>query len=281
LCREIARAEHALTAPIEATTEWLQRTQRLVTDAEQKLGDLGPLLEAHERRLIADFSTLTGAFRADITADAHHDLNRRLTRRTEVFGPRLRRAAFAEAQEVARAAVTTWLPRARQQSDEQFAECMRRFIDSALSAWREVKASGLADLQELPDLPDIAATLAAPSRFRFNEQLTIAQPASPLRYAADSILGAAGLRRLIIADAHRFLDWLLELNAGRVESDLTERVREARIALDRALRSTLIATRNRTRVWLEHAKKVRDAGAPAVESELARLVSLKQTIASV
>jgi predicted GTPase len=278
LCREIARTEHALTAPIEASTERLTRLHALLTEAERKLEDLAPVLEAQERRLKTDFGETARTFRAEITAKAHNELRQRVTNNDHVFGPRLRRAAFADAQDVARETVANWLPRARQRADELFNQSMQRFADSALSTWRAVKDSGVADLGELPDVDEIVASVAVKSRFRFNEQITIAQPASPLRYGADVILGVVGLSRFIVADAHRFLDWLLALNVGRVESDLIERVREGRTALEHSLRSMLVATRGRAEAWREHAKRIRDTGAAAVESELARLENLKREV---
>jgi predicted GTPase len=281
LCLQIARAEHALTAPIEVSEERLTLLRQLVAEAERQLEDLGAMLEAQERRLIAEVGEASQSFRSEITATAHERLSSRLAKEYTAFGPRLRRAAFGAAQEIARELMTGWLPRARRLAEEVFSESMRRYADSAMATWRNVKASGTTDFRELPDLEEIVASISVPSRFRFNEQITIAQPASPLRYLADATIGVLGIRRVIIAEAHRFLDWLLELNAARVESDQIERVREGRATLERSLRAMLIATRDRAEAWSSHARVVRDQGAAAVDQELARLAWLKKAVEAV
>jgi hypothetical protein len=87
-----------------------------------------------------------------------------------------------------------------------------------------------------------------------------------------------GLRRVILGDAHRFVDWLLELNLGRVESDMRERVRDGRRALEVALRSALHSTLTHAESALERVKAIRDRGSAAVATELSRLRELRGEI---
>ena len=156
---------------------------------------------------------------------------------------------------------------------------MQRFATLATEHWRALRECDVEELRGLTDPAEIAASFVPESRFRFNEQITVAQPVSPLRFGADIMLGAVGLRRVILGDAHRFLDWLLELNAGRVESDMRERVRDGQQALERALRTALRATVTQAEAALGRVKAIRDLGASAVASELARLRDLRRDIA--
>jgi hypothetical protein len=128
---------------------------------------------------------------------------------------------------------------------------------------------------------DTATEFGQESSFHFSEQISIAQPASPLRFIADTVLAAVGLRRLIVADAHRFLDWLLDVNVGRAESDLIERLRVGRQRLQTELARALAAVRSSAQLSLERGVRAREAGMTAVERELARISGARAQLAAI
>jgi predicted GTPase len=278
LIDEIVRMEWSLTAPLDASEEHIARLRSVIANAERTLDDLSAALSAQAAKLEHHFDERTRTFLQSAKAAAHPQLEERLRSRAEVFGPRLRRQAMADAQLVAARIAEEWLSLSEREGARRYESTMLRFAALAAEHWRGLRQSDVDALRELPDAEEIAATFVTTSQFRFNEQITVAQPVSPLRYGADIMLGAVGLRRVILADAHRFLDWLLELNVGRVESDMRERVRDGRKALEDSLRAALYATLRQAEVALERVKTIRDRGATAVAAELTRLRELRGEI---
>jgi Xaa-Pro aminopeptidase len=116
------------------------------------------------------------------------------------------------------------------------------------------------------------------SEFTFLESIDVAQPASPVRWLADLILGLVGARRVIKNDARRFLIRLLEYNSTRVQSDILNLVQESRARLETEIRKLLHEVSRIAEQALVRAKKVREEGAPAVEAELQRLDCLEREV---
>jgi hypothetical protein len=106
----------------------------------------------------------------------------------------------------------------------------------------------------------------------------VAQPASPLRWLADLILCLVGLRRIITNDAREFLRRLLETNGSRVQSDILNRVQESRGKLEAEIRELLHEVSRIAEQALARAKKVRQEGAPAVQSALQQLDCLEDEV---
>jgi hypothetical protein len=281
LSEGVARAERALTVPLEVNRQRVAQLIGAVEHARRMLADISPVLAAHEIRLAQTARETADAFRREIAPGAHDKLRHRLAGRKRLFGPRFRREAMADAQHIARGWIGEWVPHARRNAEVIFRESMQRFADAVAETWRAIQMSGDGCLSDLPDIEEIVARGTVESRYRFNEQITIAQPASPIRYVADAALAALGLSRFIVADAHRFLDWLLEVNVGRAESDLLDTVRGGRVQLERALRAKLTAALQRGETAVERANDIRRAGGAAVETELVRLVSLRTELGRV
>jgi hypothetical protein len=271
---EIARTVTALTEPADVVDTEIARLTGLISDAERRLDELSPILAAHERTFTNAFAERASAFRRIETPNAHATLAGRL-RQLPRFGPRARRVAMSQAQDVAAGAIATWRPVAEHEAATILEQSMRRFGEASEVFWRAIRECGIAELRSLPELEDIGAMIGGASRFRFNEQISTAQPASPLRYVADAALSVVGHRGTITADAHRFLEWLLELNVGRVESDLAERVRQGRHDLERSLRAAIASVRDRIATALIETKRIRQEGAAAVERELDRIAAIR------
>lgn len=116
------------------------------------------------------------------------------------------------------------------------------------------------------------------SRFRFEELINIAQPASPVRYVADVVLGLVGARSVIGRHATEFLEYLLEMNSSRVQSDLMDRVEESQGQLEAEIRKLLHAITRIATVALEHAREARSRGTTTVEENLQRIDAAENEI---
>jgi len=112
--------------------------------------------------------------------------------------------------------------------------------------------------------PWILNKVFAPRVFFFHDMIT-AQPASPLLYGFDTIMGALHIRQWFRKDADKLLQQLLDTNASRVQGDVEQRVVESRLRLESDVRKLL----REVRASAEHAlSKVREpvvAGTNAVQ----------------
>jgi polyhydroxyalkanoate synthesis regulator phasin len=109
--------------------------------------------------------------------------------------------------------------------------------------------------------------------------IDIAQPASPLRWLADVVLGLVGARGVIVGDGREFLSWLLEVNCTRVQNDVLNRVQESRGRLETEIRKLLHEVNRIAVEALTHAREARSSGAAAVEAAIARLDRLEREVA--
>lgn len=280
LLGEVTTRRRLLTDPIESARERVQRFRDTVALAERHLADLAPLLNAEGERLATQFAAAAESFKERQRHDAHKGLDDRLDRIRSWHGPSVRRHSFAAAQDVAREIASDWIATARRELETLFPTGMRRFADAALDLWRSLRIVDTADdwLPELPTGAELALRLGSESAFVFNEQITRAQPASPLRFTADLALGVLGFRRVIVKDAHAFLDWLIDLNVSRAQSDLLERIQRSRAELERLLRATLTEALRRATESLERAEDLRRQGAAAVAGELRQLSEAQQSL---
>jgi GTP-binding protein EngB required for normal cell division len=271
LAEAIAAMERTLAAPLAESEERIARLQTIVEDGQHKLADLSAALSMQEGEVATRLGDRARSFLAASSLDAHRRLDEHLRTHMTHFGPRLRRLAMADAQEITYEAVIAWRSVAERDAKETYEQAMQRFANSASTLWESLRKSGIVELRSLPDIQAITAAYAEQSQFRFNEQIAVARPASPLRYAADTALVWLGLRGVIARDAHRFLDWLLELNVGRVESDLVARAHEGRRVLERRLRTLLASTHESAKALLERTRFLHEQGAVAVRAESDRL----------
>jgi hypothetical protein len=145
---------------------------------------------------------------------------------------------------------------------------------------KKLATAGIPELARLPHALDPNAGFKARSEFRFREFIEIAEPAPPLQWLADLVLGSFGGRRLIERVARRFLDYLFEVNSSRVQSDVLNRVQESRGQLGAEIRKPLHEVSRIAEQALMNARRVRDEGAPAVERALAHLDSVEREIGS-
>jgi hypothetical protein len=116
------------------------------------------------------------------------------------------------------------------------------------------------------------------SRFFFHDMITIAQPASPLLYSIDCLMGALYIRRWVQKDAANFLEHLLDINASRVQGDVEQRVVESRLHLESDVRKLLREVSTSAEQAVSKARELMAAGANAVQNELEHLRKLQEEL---
>ena len=273
----IAEERGALERPIEESARRLDELDAAIADGERAIADLDPLFTAEQRRLSRAFAADRAAFLAETRPQARAALDARLARLTGRHGPALRRGVLAAAQEIAREVIRPWLDAQQARAATAYAGAVERFVRSGESLLDRLAQAGVPALAHVSTEATVLQSLAPSEAFRFKDVIRVAQPASPLRYGADLILGLAGARAFR-GDAIRFLDWLLEMNSARVQSDVEERVAESRRQLERHLRARLAEAAARARAVFDRARAARAEGAAAVEAETTRLAGLEMEI---
>jgi hypothetical protein len=278
LLSQLDEARGMLIRPIQESERRTVALGRTLTDAERALDDLGPLFTAEQERLSRRFAARRAAFVAWVRPLAGAELAHAVRPVPGRWGPSLRRVAMGLAQEAAKRYVLPWLDSEQQEAEHAYRKAAERFVTLTQEFLQRLGSREMPEMAQWPDSLDLAAGFVIRSRFYFNDLIRLARPASPLRFALDALLGMVGLTQPILADAERFLDWLLEMNSTRVESDLNERVLESRRRLEAAVRMRLhdcLVSADRA---LARARSTRAAGAPAVQQELTRITRLEEQV---
>ena len=143
---------------------------------------------------------------------------------------------------------------------------------------KKLSESGLPDLARVPNALDTEEGFRVPSRFTFENLLHVSLPASPLRYLADVFLGALRAFSVIERQARQFLDYLVEINSTRVQSDVVNRVQESRGQLEVQIRKLLHEVNRIAERALDRARTIKAEGTVAVEAAMSRLDAIEGAI---
>jgi GTP-binding protein EngB required for normal cell division len=274
----IAEEREALQRPIEQSERRIAVMKQTIADAERSMRELGYLFMAEQRHLSDKFVDRHKAFIARVLPQAGEELNVALQARAHGFGPSYRRRAFHEAQQVARRHIAPWLKPEQEEAEKEYRCVALRFVEMANEFLKKLTNAGVPELARMPHAPDPEGGFRVRSKFTFMDFIGIAQPASPLRWLADLILGLAGGGNIIASDAREFLTKLLETNSIRVQSDILDRVQESRGQLETEIRKLLHEVSRIAEQALARARKVREEGGPAVQAALQRLASVEQEV---
>ncbi len=274
----VAEERRALLQPIEESERRIAAMRETLSDAERSMRDLGYLFMAEQQRLHDMFLDRRKRFLDNTRPAAHAELQEWLRSASRHGGPSFRRVLFQQAQEIARAAVLPWLKTEQEHAERIYREATGRFVELANQFLQRLADTGVPELARMPHALDADRGLRGRSRFQFYDFITVAQPASPLRLAADAILGVLGIYGPIEREGDEFLGRLLEANSSRVQSDLDDRVLESRRGLETDIRVLLREVSAAASRALEHAKTARAAGSAAVEAALARLAQLEREV---
>jgi predicted GTPase len=278
LRRCVEERTRALTEPLENSEQRIASLRQTVSQAEQSLRDLGALFYAEQMRLSNTLLARRKQFLREISPTAVQELEQESSQVKTAFGPALRRELMLLAQTVARRHVMPWLDGEEANAEELYIVVTQRFVNLVNGLLQRISEEQSADFAHLPKSLDAAKGFRARSRFYFHDMITIAQPASPLLYSIDVLMGALHLRRWFRRDAEGFLEKLLDTNASRVQGDAEQRVVESRLHLESDVRKLLREVSASAEQALTNAREIMAAGENAVAAELERLREMGEEI---
>jgi GTP-binding protein EngB required for normal cell division len=274
----ITEERAALQRPIEDSEDRIAVMKETIVDAQRSMRELGYLFMAEQQRLSDMFVDRHKAFLARVMPQAGREFDVALNTIAQGLGPSYRRRTFQGAQEVARRHVVPWLKPEQEAAEKEYRFVAVRFVEMANEFLKKLATAGIPELAPMPHALDPEGGFRVRSEFTFMEFIEVAQPASPLRWLADLILGLMGARKIIRNDAREFLRRLLETNSTRVQSDILNRVQESRGKLEAEIRKLLHEVTRIAEQALARAKKVREEGAPSVQAALQRLDRLAEEV---
>jgi GTP-binding protein EngB required for normal cell division len=274
----ISEEREALQRPITESEDRIAAMKQTIGDAERSMRELGYLFMAEQQHISDIFVDRHKAFLARILPQAHKEFDVLLQSISDWLGPSYRRHAFNEAQELARRHVVPWLKPEQEKAEKEYRRVASRFVEMANEFLKNLANAGIPELARMPNALDPERGFRVRSEFTFYEFREVAQPASPVRWLTDLILDFVGARWTIRNEAQRFLTRLLETNSTRVQSDVLNRVQESRGRLETEIRKLLHQVSSIAEQALDRARRVREEGSPAVETELRRLDSLEHEV---
>jgi GTP-binding protein EngB required for normal cell division len=274
----ITEEREALQRPIEESESRIAVMKQTIAEAERSMRELAYLFMAEQQHLSDMFVDRHKAFLSRVMPQAHKEFDVSLQSISTWLGPSYRLRSFREAQELARRYVVPWLKPEQEEGEREYRRIALRFVEMANEFLKKLANAGIPELARMPHALDPESGFRVRSEFTFLEFIEVAQPASPLRWLGDLILGLVGARRVIKNEAQEFLTRLLEFNSTRVQSDILNRVQESRGKLEAEIRKLLHEVSRIAEQALARAKRVREEGAPAVQAALRRLDSLEQEV---
>jgi GTP-binding protein EngB required for normal cell division len=277
----VAEEREALERPIEESERRIAAMKATIAEAERSMRELGFLLMAEQQRLSDTLVDRRKAFLRTVLPQAMKEFQESLSKVPRQAGPAYRRALMGLAQEIAKEHVLPWLGTEQQDAEREYRQVTQRFVQMGNDFLRKLAEAGVPELSRMPHALDAEAGFRIRSKFSFLDLIEIAQPASPLRWLADLVLGLVGARKVIQQDAVEFLGHLLETNSARVQSDVMNRVQESRGRLEVEVKKLLHEVSRIAEQALAHARSARDAGAAGVQEALDRLRRLEQEIREV
>ena len=278
LQRSLDERVRALKEPIANSEQRIANLRQTVTQAEQSLRDLGALFSAEQMRLSITLQARRKKFLNQLLPIAREEFKQETCTVATTFGPARRRELMALAQAVARRHVMPWLDREETQAEEIYGAVTQRFVNLVNDLLQRIAEEQGGDFSHLPKSLDAEHGFRTRSRFFFHDMITIAQPASPLLYSIDSLMGALHIRRWVQNDAMNFLARLLDTNAARVQGDVERRVVESRLRLESDVRKLLREVSFSAEQALSKARELMAAGSSAVQNELERLRKLREEL---
>jgi hypothetical protein len=278
LQRSIDERVRALSEPIANSEQRIANLRQTVSQAEHSLRDLGALFSAEQMRLAMILLGRRKEFLKQVLQIAREEFERDTCAVATTFGPSRRRELMAIAQAVARRHVMPWLDTEETQAEELYVAVTQRFVNLVNGLLQRISEEQAADFSHLPKSLDTERGFRTRSRFFFHDMVTIAQPASPLLYSFDTVMGALHIGRWVQKDAANFLEHLLDINASRVQGDVEQRVVESRLRLESDVRRLLHEVIASAEQALSKARELMAVGTSAVQKELERLRSLQEEL---
>ncbi len=274
----ISEEREALERPIEESERRIAAMKETIAEAERSMRELEFLWMAEQRHLSDLFVDRHKKFLGSVLPQANEEFERALRSTPRRMGPSYRRAIMREAQEIAQRHVLPWLETEQEEGEKEYRRVASRFVQMANDFLKKLADAGIRELARVPHALDPETGFRTRSEFLFRDMIDVAQPASPLRWLADLVLGLVGARGVIEGDGREFLGRLLEVNCSRVQNDILNRVQESRGRLEVEIRKLLHEISRIAVEALTHAREARAAGAAAVEAAVKRLHRLEREV---
>jgi predicted GTPase len=268
----------ALVRPIEESERRIALMRETVAETERSLREIGYLFMAEKHRLSDLFLERRKKFLRESLTAAQAEANEEFRKIRHWYGPRFRRAAMHAAQVAAESRVLPWLTKQQAEAEAEHRKVAGRFLNIGNDYLKKLSESRIPELARTPNALNSEKGFRAPSHFQFEQLVNVAQPASPLRYLADVLLGLFGASSVIQKQASGFLDYLVEMNSSRVQFDLIERVEESQSQLEAEIRKLLHEVTRVATVALEHARVAKSRGAAAVEEKRQSISEVEKEI---
>lgn len=268
----------ALVRPIEESERRIAAMRETIGGAEQSLREIGYLFMAEQHRLSDLFLERRKQFLGDTRRLALAQYQEEILKIPKRYGPHFRRDAMHAAHAVATRLVLPWLGQEQARAEEEYRKVASRFVTIGNEFLQKLSQSKVPELGRMPNALDSEKGFRVASRFRFEELIHVAQPASPLRYIGDVFLGLLGAYSVIEREALAFLEYLLEMNSARVQSDVVDRLQDSRGQLEVEIRKLLHEVARIAASALDHARGAKAQGASVVGAKLARLTAAEQEI---
>jgi GTP-binding protein EngB required for normal cell division len=267
----IAEERDALLRPLQESERRLAAMDQTVAEAERAMHELGYRFTAEQHRLSDLFLDRRKKFLAGVLVASRKEFDETVSALPRASGPSFRHAVMAQAQDVARHHIVPWLSAEEEFAGHVYREATQRFVEFANEFLHRLAGAGLPELARLPHALDPERGFRTRSRFYFHDFITLAQPASLFRFAADLVLGFCGGYDRIRREGAAFLEKLLEVNSSRVQSDINQRLLESRNRLEADIRILLREVTHVAGQALAHARAAQQSGANAVGDALTRL----------
>jgi Dynamin family len=274
----VSEEREAMRRPIDESERRIAAMKQTLMEAERSMRELSFLLLAEQQRLSDLLVDRHKKFVGSALPRAAAEFKHALQSIPGGFGPAYGRRLMRLAQEIAQQQVVPWLRREQEEAEKEYRQVTLRFAGMSNDFLSKLAEAGIPELARMPHALDPETGFRVRSKFTFMDFIEVAQPASPLRWLADVMLGLAGIRKVFQNRAREFLVKLLEVNSTRVQSDILNRLQESRGFLETEIRKLLHEVSRIAEEALSRARKVKEEGEPAVEAELARLAVLEREI---
>lgn len=276
LSQFLAAGHQALLLPVEEATRRVEALRSCVAEAERSLNDLGYLFLAEQERLGRIFAEKKDAFLNAALPRCRQEFAERLA---HLSAPRLRlrEQAVDVALQIGRGWLDRFLNEVGPEAERLYVEATRRFVDLANGFVQRLSASDAA-LSSLPPLFPPESAFRRKSGLFYTSLMSLTGR-TVLTFLVDLLLSRR--RRLddIEQDVGAYLERVLTANANRIASDLDDRVLESRRRLQAELAANLRAVLTTAEAALARAQELRARGQQAVADEVARILSLQQSLA--
>jgi hypothetical protein len=274
----ISEEREALERPIEESERRIAAMRETIAGAERSMREVEFLWMAEQRHLSDLFVARHKEFLGSVLPQANEEFEQALRAAPRRMGPSYRRDIMREAQQIAQRHVMPWLETEQTEGEEEYRQVAGRFVQMANDFLKKLADAGIRELARMPHALDPETGFRTRSEFLFRDMIDVAQPASPLRWLADFVLGLVRAHGVIENDGREFLGRLLEVNCSRVQNDILNRVQESRSRLEVEIRKLLHEVSRIAVEALTHAREARAAGSAAVEAAAARFDRLEREV---